>query len=182
MSVGSWLSESIRSENRRIGPERCLTVMKEVPHQLLEFLHRYDPAIRSLALDLRTLIHEEMAPCHEYIFAMRSKVVLLYGATERVIDDGICHINVFVRQVNLGFSRGTELEDPAGVLQGTGKAMRHITLKASIDLRRPDIRSLLQEARRNAGLARRQRSAARVTTRVKQGNRRSDSRCQATST
>jgi hypothetical protein len=141
--------------------------MKGVPLQLLEFLRRYDPEIRSLALGLRTLVHEEMAPCHEYIFAMRSKVVLLYGATERVIDDGICHINVFVRQVNLGFSRGTELEDLGGVLQGTGKAMRHITLKVSIDLRRPEIRSFLRKARRHAGLARRQRSAARVVTRVK---------------
>jgi hypothetical protein len=108
-----------------------------------------------------------MAPCHEYIFAMRSKVVLLYGATERIIDDGICHINVFVRQVNLGFSRGTELEDLGGILRGTGKAMRHITLKASIDLGRPEIRNFLRKARRHAGLARRQRSAARVVTRVK---------------
>jgi hypothetical protein len=141
--------------------------MKGVPPQLLEFLRRYDPEIRSLALHLRTVIHEEMAPCHEYIFAMRSKIVLLYGATERVIDDGICHINVFVRQVNLGFSRGTELEDPAGVLQGTGKAMRHITLKASIDLRRPEIRSFLRKARRHAGLARRHRYAAKVVTKVK---------------
>jgi hypothetical protein len=98
------------------------------PRKLLEFLHRYDPQVRSLALGLRLVVHEEMAPCHEYIFAMRSKVVLLYGATERVIDDGICHINVFVRHINLGFSRGTELDDPGGVLRGTGKAIRHITL------------------------------------------------------
>jgi hypothetical protein len=140
--------------------------MVEVPPQLLVFLRPYDPEIRSLALGLRTLIHEEMAPCHEYIFAMRSKVVLLYGATERVIDDGICHVNVFVRQVNLGFSRGIELEDPAGVLQGTGKAMRHITLKTLIDLRREDIRSFLRKARRHAGMARRRQSPAEVVTRV----------------
>jgi hypothetical protein len=68
---------------------------------------------------------------------MRSKIVLLYGATERVIDDGMCHINVFVRHVNLGFSRGAELDDPRGVLRGTGKAMRHITLKTLSDLNRP---------------------------------------------
>ena len=34
---------------------------------------------------------------------MRSKVVFLYGATERVIDDGICSISVYRRHVNLGF-------------------------------------------------------------------------------
>jgi hypothetical protein len=142
--------------------------MTGTPRQLLEFLNRYDPQIRSLVLGLRTVVHEEMAPCHEYIFAMRSKVVLLYGATERVIDDGICHINVFVRQVNLGFSRGAELDDPKGVLRGTGNAMRHITLKTRSDLERPEIRAYLRQARRHAGLAQRRHSAAnKVLTRVK---------------
>ena len=71
--------------------------MTKPPRELLEFMFRYDRAIQSLALGLRTVVLEEMAPCHEYIFAMRSKVVLLYGPTPRVIEDGICHINVFAR-------------------------------------------------------------------------------------
>jgi len=108
--------------------------MTGLPRELLELLDRYDAPVKALALGLRAVVHEEMAPCHEYIFAMSSKIVLLYGATERVIDDGICHINVFVRHINLGFSRGAELDDPRGVLRGTGKAMRHITLKALSDL------------------------------------------------
>ena len=61
--------------------------MATPPRELLEFLRRYDPDVRSLALGLRDVIHEEMAPCHEYIFSMASKVVLLYGATAKVIED-----------------------------------------------------------------------------------------------
>jgi hypothetical protein len=142
------------------------------PRELLEFLDRYDPQVRSLALGLRAVVHEEMAPCHEYIFAMRSKVVLLYGATERVIDDGICHINVFVRHINLGFSRGAELDDLEGALRGTGKAMRHISLKTLSDLNRQEIRTLLRQARRHAGLTRRRhRTADKVVTRVKPKSR-----------
>jgi hypothetical protein len=144
------------------------------PRELLEFLSRYDPAIRALALGLRTVVHEEIAPCHEYIFGMRSKVVLLYGATERVIDDGICHINVFVRQVNLGFQRGTDLDDRGNVLQGTGKGMRHITLKTPFDLNRPEIRGFLRQARKHAGLKRpRHAAAAEVVTRVKEYKKKS---------
>jgi hypothetical protein len=143
--------------------------MTKPPPELLEFLHRYDPAVQSLALGLRKVVHEEMAPCHEYIFEMRSKVVLLYGATERVIADGICNIGVFARQVTLGFPRGTDLHDPAGVLQGTGKAMRHITLKRLSELDRPEIRAYLRQARKRAGLTRRRRrSADEVVTKVKQ--------------
>jgi hypothetical protein len=143
--------------------------MTRPPRELLEFLHRYDPAVQSLALGVRTIVHEEMTPCHEYIFEMRSKVVLLYGATERVIEDGICHINVFARHVNLGFPRGTDLDDPGGGLQGTGKAMRHITLKKRSDLDRPEVRAYLRQARKHAGLKRRRHGTAdEVLTKVKQ--------------
>ena len=143
--------------------------MKRPPRELLEFFYRYDPAVQSLALGLRKVVHAEMAPCHEYIFEMRSKVVLLYGATERVIEDGICNINVFTRHVLLGFPRGTDLDDPGGVLQGTGKAMRHITLKKLSDLDRPEIRAYLRQARKRAGPKRwRHRAADQVVTRVKQ--------------
>jgi len=139
------------------------------PRELLAFLARYDPQIQRLALSLRTVVHNEMAPCHEYVFAMRSKVVLLYGATERVIDDGICYINVFIRHINLGFSRGAELDDPGGVLQGTGKAMRYITLKTPSDLQRPEIRAYLRKARRHAGLGRRRHhTTEKIVTKVKQ--------------
>lgn len=143
--------------------------MTRPPRELLEFLYRYDAGIQSLALGIRKVVHEETAPCHEYIFEMRSKVVLLYGSTERVIADGICNIGVFARHVTLGFPRGTDLDDPAGVLQGTGKAMRHITLKKLSDLDRPEIRAYLRQARKRAGLKRRRhRAADEVVTRVKQ--------------
>src|SRR2546427_11883680 len=143
--------------------------MTRPPRELLEFLNRYDPGIQALALGLREVVHQELAPCHEYIFEMRSKVVLLYGATERVIAHGICNINVFARHVLLGFPRGTDLDDPAGVLQGTGKAMRHIRLNKLSELDRPELRAYLRQARKRAGLRRLRRpTAADVVTRVKE--------------
>jgi hypothetical protein len=145
--------------------------MTNPPRELVEFLFRYDGAIQSLALGLRKVVHEEMAPCHEYIFEMRSKVVLLYGATERVIADGICNIGVFTRHVTLGFPHGADLEDRAGALQGTGKGMRHIRLEKLSDLDRPEIRRSLRQARKHAGLKRRRPGADdEVVTRVKQNS------------
>lgn len=142
--------------------------MTKPPPELLEFLYRYDPAIQSLALGLRKVVHEELAPCHEYIFEMRSKVVLVYGATERVIPDGICIVSVFAKHVNLAFQRGTDLDDAGRVLQGTGKTMRHISLKKLAELDRPEIRAFLRQARKRAGLKRRRlQTADEVVTRVK---------------
>jgi len=135
--------------------------------QLLEFLHRYPPAIQSLMLGVRRLIHEELAPCHEYIFNMRSTLVLVYSATEKVMADGVCNVTAWKKHVNLGFVRGTDLEDPAGLLEGTGKAMRHIQLHALEELGRREIRGLLRSARKNAGIRRRRGVPAEVVTRVK---------------
>ena len=52
------------------------SLMATPPSELREFLYRYDPAVQSIGLGLRTIVLEEMAPCFEYIFAMRSKIVL----------------------------------------------------------------------------------------------------------
>jgi len=135
--------------------------------QLREFLYRYDPAVQSLALGLRKVVHEEMAPCHERIFVTYA-VVLAYSSTTKVIKDGICSIVVYKKHVNLAFFRGSELSRSAGVLTGTGKRWRHISLKKLSELDRPEIRACLREARRVAGLKRPSRGTARdVVTTVK---------------
>ena len=142
--------------------------MVKPPGELLEFLYQHDAAIQSLALGLRKVVLEEMSPCHEYIFSMRSKVVLLYGATEKVIKDNVCAISVLTKHVNLGFHRGADLKDAKCVLQGTGKTWRHISLKSLAELDRPEIRAYLREARKRAGLKRpRNRTPDDVVTRVK---------------
>lgn len=137
------------------------------PGELLELLFRYPPAIQSLALNTRRVVHEELAPCHEYIFAMRSAVVLAYGATERIIADGVCNVSVFPKHVTLAFTRGVDLDDPAGLLEGTGKGMRHIRLHTLEELHRPAVRALLRKARTHAGIRRRRGEPADVVTRVK---------------
>ena len=143
--------------------------MTNAPPALLEFLYRYDPAIQSLALGLRKVIHEEMSPCHEYIFQMRSKVVLLYGPTEKVIRDNACAIGVYRSHVLLSFRRGADLKDARRLLEGHGKAFRHLTLKTIAELDRPEIRAFLRQARVLAGIRRPRRPAAggAIVTRVK---------------
>jgi len=38
------------------------------------------------------------------------------------------YVNVFTSHVNVGFFHGAALPDPAGLMQGTGKSMRHVKL------------------------------------------------------
>ena len=39
------------------------------------------------------------------------------------------YVNVFTSHVNVGFFHGAALPDPAGLLQGSGKFMRHVKLR-----------------------------------------------------
>ena len=39
------------------------------------------------------------------------------------------YVNVFTSHVNVGFFQGAALPDPARLLQGTGKFMRHVKLR-----------------------------------------------------
>ena len=44
-------------------------------------------------------------------------------------DAAFGYVNVFTSHVNVGFFQGASLPDPARLLQGTGKFMRHVKLK-----------------------------------------------------
>jgi hypothetical protein len=48
--------------------------------------------------------------------------------------------------LTLGFSRGSELPDPAGLLQGSGKVHRHVKVRRPDDLDAPALRDLIAAA------------------------------------
>lgn len=119
------------------------------PAALIEFLKPYDREVQKLALALRALVLDEMAPCHENIYDAYSAVAMGYGPTER-LSDGVFHIAVYTKGVNLGFNQGATLPDPDGILEGTGKQIRHIKIRTPSDLARPEIRAYVRRARKIA--------------------------------
>src|SRR4030095_2480196 len=46
--------------------------------------------------------------------------------TACVEDGAFGYVNVFTSHVNIGFFHGASFEDPAGILQGDGRFMRHV--------------------------------------------------------
>ena len=115
------------------------------PRELIKFLKPYDRQIQKLALNLRALVLEEMAPCYENIYDAYSAVAIGYGTSDR-LKDGIFHIAVYSKAVNLGFNDGATLADPKGILQGSGNRIRHITIRTIADLSRPEIRAYIRRA------------------------------------
>ena len=56
------------------------------------------------------------------------------------------YVNVFTAHVNVGFYRGASLRDPAGLLQGAGKFMRHVKLKPGMPINATALRGLIDAA------------------------------------
>ena len=119
------------------------------PTALIKFLKPYDREIQTLALKLRALVLEEMAPCYENIYDAYSAVAIGYGTSNR-LRDGIFHSTVYSNHVNLGFNDGASLDDPKEILQGAGNRIRHITIETPDDLKRQELRAYIRRARKKA--------------------------------
>jgi hypothetical protein len=112
---------------------------------LQDLLAVHDPAVAKLALAARSLILEQAPAAQELIYDAYNALSLAYGFTER-LGDAFCHVAVYTHHLNLGFNRGADLDDPKGLLQGTGKRIRHLRVKQPSDLESPHVRSFVQAA------------------------------------
>ena len=64
-------------------------------------------------------------------------------------DAAFGYTSVHAAHVNVGFYRGAELPDPAGLLQGTGKRMRHVKLRPGEAIDEHALEQLIEAAYRD---------------------------------
>lgn len=70
-------------------------------------------------------------------------------ATACVGDAPFAYVGVFSAHVNVGFFHGAALPDPAGLLQGTGKSMRHVKLRPGHAVDTASLEALIGAAHRD---------------------------------
>lgn len=63
-----------------------------------------------------------------------------------VEDAPFGYVNSFKSHVNVGFFYGAMLRDPAALLEGSGKRMRHVKLKPGTDIDTAALRDLIDAA------------------------------------
>ena len=61
-------------------------------------------------------------------------------------DAPFAYVNVFTAHVNVGFFHGASLPDPAQLLQGSGKFMRHVKLTPKTSTNAAALRALIDAA------------------------------------
>ena len=70
-------------------------------------------------------------------------------ATACIGDVAFAHVKAFSAHANVGFFHGVDLPDPAGLLQGTGKRMRHVKLHPGMPIDGAVLGALIDAAYRD---------------------------------
>jgi hypothetical protein len=109
-----------------------------------EVLGDSTPKVRDLALQARELIRDVMPDVVEVPWPRQR--LAGYGVGPKKMTEHFCYISVHKSHIDLGFNYGSELPDPEGLLQGTGKLFRHLKITTPEDLARPAVRRLLEAA------------------------------------
>ncbi len=69
-----------------------------------------------------------------------------YGLGPKKMIEGYTYILPHTSWVNLGFFRGADLPDPDGLLEGTGKKLRHVKIRSVEAAENPAVRTLIEAA------------------------------------
>ena len=86
-----------------------------------------------IALRLRALIDSLHAEAVEVVWVKQR--IAGYGVGPKKMSEQYCYIAPFKKHVNLGFYYGASFPDPEGLLEGSGKALRHVKVRtvAAVD-------------------------------------------------
>ena len=104
--------------------------MHEHSDELGAIAQRWFLVMRDCGDDVRELLHDG-AP------------------TVCVGDAAFAYVNAFKAHVNVGFFRGAEIADPERLLEGTGKFMRHVKLRAERNVDATTLMTLIETAYRD---------------------------------
>lgn len=69
-----------------------------------------------------------------------------------VEDAPFGYVNAFRAHVNVGFFQGASLPDPAGLLEGEGKYMRHVKIRPGTAFDAASLAALITAAYRDIGM------------------------------
>ena len=122
--------------------------MKKVEDQgkFTEIVQGASPNMKKIATELRKLIADVYPDVVEVPWAKQK--IIGYGVGSKKMSEHFCYLGIFKNHVNLGFYYGADLADPNGLLEGTGKKLRHVKISTVEDASQKDIKRLVKSALR----------------------------------
>src|SRR5271167_3803368 len=105
-----------------------------------DYVDKKPAELAGIAGKLRKLVKKTVANTKESVNPWKIPTFESHGP--------MCFFMVGKNHVTFGFLRGTSLPDPARLLEGTGKNLRHVKLRTVDDLSNPALRKLIEAAAR----------------------------------
>ncbi len=97
-----------------------------------------------LFIDLRVFILDIYPDSNEILYHTHA-LTAVFSISEK-LSDGFCMLPIYTNHVNLGFHKGTLLDDANQLLNGTGNLIRHIPVTTSSDYRNESVETLVRSA------------------------------------
>jgi hypothetical protein len=123
--------------------------MTNAETQLASYFAKYEPERVEFGKALRAKMRARLPGLFEvvYVYESQNSLVISYSPTEHGYE-APCSIALYPSCVKLYFGQGALLSkaDPSKLLQGSGKTVRHVALKAVADFDRPEIEGLIAAA------------------------------------
>ena len=94
--------------------------------------------LKDVEKGLRALVKKTLARSEEYVNPWKIPSFDSNGT--------VCGFMTGKEHVTFIFLRGAALPDPEGLLEGTGKSVRHVKVRTAEDLKRPALKKLIVEA------------------------------------
>jgi hypothetical protein len=128
---------------------------KEIP--VSDHIKKIPPAVRPIVEAARRTVKAAAPTADEISYQSqppRSSTYMWKIVRYAVDGANVVGIGTFQRHSTLFFYRGRELDDGSGLLQGSGKDSRFVTLEAPADVERPAVKRLLRKAFTLGGVSR----------------------------
>src|SRR5690606_12779099 len=102
----------------------CQDMGRNIP--VLQFLDEYDSTVVDHVMLLRQLVTSVLPGVTEQLDIPARMIAYCYG---QKYTELVCTIIPSKKGLKLGFNRGRDLPDPAGLLEGTGKISRFVVVE-----------------------------------------------------
>jgi hypothetical protein len=127
----------------------------EIP--VSDHIKKVPPAVRPIVQAARRTVKAVAPSADEISYRSqppRSSSYMWKIVRYAVDGANVVGIGTFPKHSTLFFYRGRELDDGSGLLEGSGKDSRFITLRAPADAERPAVKQLVRKAFRLGGISR----------------------------
>lgn len=117
---------------------------------LSEQIKKIPPATRRIVEAAIKTVKEAAPKAEEIAYRMeqpREGSAMMWKIVRYAVDgENVVGVGTFSKHASIFFYRGRDLDDAGGLLQGSGKLSRFVTLRSAADADQPAVKKLVRQA------------------------------------